>query len=198
MPRHRRRPCSTRRGVSRSLLLLLLPLLLPLLSRLRSRARAKAHSELRVPSRYRAPPMPNLAQARPLRAPRHLRQLRLDLPNSIRKPRIFTWKSFRPRYSSLPSVRQRARSPVLYNRPPATNGSSMNRSRVSSGRFKYPRATPARPHTALPSRPSAPARDERPARIAANPESARRSDSHPNAWRLPLAAHNTSRAPSSR
>ncbi|KGU68136.1 hypothetical protein Y037_6189 [Burkholderia pseudomallei MSHR983] len=67
MPRHRRRPCSTRRGVSRSLLLL--PLLLPLLSRLRSRARAKAHSELRVPSRYRAPPLPNLAQARPLRAP---------------------------------------------------------------------------------------------------------------------------------
>ncbi|KGD32207.1 ATP-dependent Clp protease adaptor ClpS domain protein [Burkholderia pseudomallei] len=66
-------------------------------------------------------------------------------PNSIRKPRIFTWKSFRPRYSRLPSVRQRARSPVLYSRPPATNGSSMNRSRVSSGRFKYPRATPAPP-----------------------------------------------------
>ncbi|KGS06694.1 hypothetical protein X948_6236 [Burkholderia pseudomallei MSHR5608] len=65
MPRHRRHPCSTRRGVSQSLL----PLLLPLLSRLRSRARAKAHSELRVPSRYRAPPMPNLAQARPPRAP---------------------------------------------------------------------------------------------------------------------------------
>ncbi|KGW37801.1 hypothetical protein Y602_6260 [Burkholderia pseudomallei MSHR733] len=62
-------------------------------------------------------------------------------PNSIRNPRIFTWKSFRPRYSRLPSVRQRARSPVLYSRPPATNGSSMNRSRVSSGRFKYPLAT---------------------------------------------------------
>ena len=33
-------------------------------------------------------------------------------PGSIRWPRIFTWSSTRPRYSSVPSGRQRQRSPV--------------------------------------------------------------------------------------
>ena len=33
-------------------------------------------------------------------------------PSSMRKPRILTWWSARPRNSSVPSVRQRARSPV--------------------------------------------------------------------------------------
>ena len=33
-------------------------------------------------------------------------------PGSIRKPRTLTWRSTRPRYSRLPSGRQRARSPV--------------------------------------------------------------------------------------
>ena len=40
-------------------------------------------------------------------------------PSSMRKPRIFTWKSVRPRYSSCPvGVRHRTRSPVRYIRSP--------------------------------------------------------------------------------
>ena len=40
-------------------------------------------------------------------------------PSSIRKPRIFTWSSARPRNSSSPSAVQRTRSPVRYIRAPA-------------------------------------------------------------------------------
>ena len=40
-------------------------------------------------------------------------------PSSMRKPRIFTWWSSRPRNSRLPSGRQRARSPVRYSRAPS-------------------------------------------------------------------------------
>ena len=39
-------------------------------------------------------------------------------PSSMRKPRIFTWWSMRPRNSMLPSGSQRARSPVRYRRAP--------------------------------------------------------------------------------
>ena len=39
-------------------------------------------------------------------------------PGSIRKPRIFTCSSARPRNSSAPSARQRTRSPVRYSRAP--------------------------------------------------------------------------------
>ncbi|KYF88474.1 hypothetical protein BE20_22850 [Sorangium cellulosum] len=54
-------------------------------------------------------------------------------PSSTRKPRILTWKSLRPRYSTLPSGSRRARSPVRYSRPPPGNGFSRKRSAVSSG-----------------------------------------------------------------
>ena len=39
-------------------------------------------------------------------------------PGSIRRPRIFTWSSARPSRSSVPSGRQRTRSPVRYIRSP--------------------------------------------------------------------------------
>ena len=70
-------------------------------------------------------------------------------PNSIRKPRTFTWKSVRPKYSNSPTADHRTRSPVRYNRspPPDTgNGLATKRSAVNSGRATYPRAncTPAR------------------------------------------------------
>ena len=42
-------------------------------------------------------------------------------PSSTRKPRSFTWLSMRPRYSSVPSARQRARSPVRYSRAPRSS-----------------------------------------------------------------------------
>ena len=65
-------------------------------------------------------------------------------PGSIRNPRIFTWSSARPRRSSSPSRRQRARSPVRYIRLPGEpKGSATNRSAVSPGRRTYPRASPA-------------------------------------------------------
>ena len=51
-------------------------------------------------------------------------------PSSIRRPRSLTWWSMRPRNSSVPSGRQRARSPVRYSRAPgAPNGSGTNRRR---------------------------------------------------------------------
>ena len=65
-------------------------------------------------------------------------------PSSIRNPRIFTWSSVRPRYSSWPSAVHRTRSPVRYIRCPAPpNGHATNRSAVSPGRPRYPRASPA-------------------------------------------------------
>ncbi len=41
-------------------------------------------------------------------------------PSSMRKPRTLTWWSIRPRNSSCPSGRQRARSPVRYSRAPGS------------------------------------------------------------------------------
>ena len=65
-------------------------------------------------------------------------------PGSMRKPRSFTCASARPRNSSTPSARQRARSPLRYIRLPAgPNGSATNRSAVSPARCRYPRASPA-------------------------------------------------------
>ena len=57
-------------------------------------------------------------------------------PGSMRKPRIFTCSSRRPRYSSTPSAVQRTRSPVRYIRAPGCpeNGSGTKRSAVSAGR----------------------------------------------------------------
>ncbi len=56
-------------------------------------------------------------------------------PSSMRNPRIFTWKSVRPRYSSWPEPFQRTRSPVRYMRLPGSpNGLATNRSPVVPGR----------------------------------------------------------------
>ncbi len=55
-------------------------------------------------------------------------------PSSIRLPRSFTCPSARPRYSSTPSGRSTAMSPVRYSRPPGgPNGSGTKRSAVSPG-----------------------------------------------------------------
>src|SRR5580700_5237797 len=65
-------------------------------------------------------------------------------PGSIRYPRIFTWSSARPANTSCPPGFHRARSPVRYIRsPPDPNGHATNRSPVSPGRPRYPRASPA-------------------------------------------------------
>lgn len=66
---------------------------------------------------------------------------------SIRTPRSLICWSARPRNSSSPPARCRTRSPVRYMRSPADpNGSSTNRSAVSSGCPRYPSASwsPAR------------------------------------------------------
>lgn len=58
-------------------------------------------------------------------------------PNSIRKPRIFTWKSVRPRNSSSPLLSVRTRSPVLYSREPLRpNGSGTKRSALHSAHLR--------------------------------------------------------------
>ena len=59
-------------------------------------------------------------------------------PGSIRKPRSLSCASARPRNSSTPSPRHRARSPVRYIRPPAATpcGSATNRSAVSPERCR--------------------------------------------------------------
>ena len=48
-------------------------------------------------------------------------------PGSMRKPRIFTWSSARPRNSSVPSARHRARSPVRYIRVPGSGRAGRRR-----------------------------------------------------------------------
>ena len=56
---------------------------------------------------------------------------------SMRKPRILTCSSARPRYSSCPSGVQRARSPVAYIRSPGgLYGQAMNLPAVSPGWFR--------------------------------------------------------------
>ncbi|BBJ46506.1 hypothetical protein SSPO_092240 [Streptomyces antimycoticus] len=58
-------------------------------------------------------------------------------PSSMRKPRILTWWSARPRNSSSPSVFQRTRSPVRYIREPGgPKGQAVKRSAVSPGRSR--------------------------------------------------------------
>ncbi|MNL16730.1 hypothetical protein D3C87_1377820 [compost metagenome] len=75
-------------------------------------------------------------------------------PSSIRNPRIFTCWSMRPRYSTTPSARNRARSPLRYSRAPGTKGSGTKRSAVRSGRWWYPRATPSPPRYNSPATPT--------------------------------------------
>ena len=69
-------------------------------------------------------------------------------PGSIRKPRSFTCASARPKNSSTPSARHRARSPVRYIRLPdapckAPCGSATNRSAVSPNASDNPAQDPA-------------------------------------------------------
>lgn len=73
-------------------------------------------------------------------------------PSSIRWPRSLTWASTRPQNSRLPSGRWRTTSPVRYIRAPGVpaNGSATKRSAVSSGRCRYPRATPRPPMCSSP------------------------------------------------
>src|SRR6476646_12170253 len=56
----------------------------------------------------------------------------------------------------MPSGSHRAKSPVRYIRAPGSfaNGSGTNRSAVSSGRFRYPRAAPAPPTYNSPTTPT--------------------------------------------
>ncbi|SKS63783.1 Uncharacterised protein [Mycobacteroides abscessus subsp. abscessus] len=61
-------------------------------------------------------------------------------PNSMRKPRILTCSSARPRYSSCPAedsdTPQRTRSPVRYMRVPGSpNGQATKRDAVRDCRF---------------------------------------------------------------
>lgn len=62
-------------------------------------------------------------------------------PSSMRWPRIFSWSSLRPRYSTAPMSSQRATSPVRYIRSPGANGSAIKRLAVRSGRPRYPCAS---------------------------------------------------------
>nr|WP_308209926.1 hypothetical protein [Actinomadura madurae] len=95
----------------------------------------------------RHPGGPPGRRPRPARRPAARRARPAPRRASIRKPRILTWSSVRPRYSIDPSRARRARSPVRYMRDPGSpNGSATNRSAVRSGRPTYPRAScsPAR------------------------------------------------------
>ena len=113
------------------------------LRRRRTRA-AQPHSRSAAgrPPRRPAPPPPP--------APRpHARSSTASIsPGSIRNPRSFTCASARPRNSSTPSARHRARSPVRYIRAPgppssAPCGSATNRSAVRPGTVQIP---PRQPH----------------------------------------------------
>src|SRR5215467_10698395 len=67
-------------------------------------------------------------------------------PSSIRYPRSFTCVSTRPRYSSTPSPRYLARSPVRYSSPPPPPyPSSANPSRFRSRPPRYPPPPPLPP-----------------------------------------------------
>ena len=77
------------------------------------------------------------APSPPPAQPPHARRSAASIsPGSMRKPRSFTCSSARPRNSSAPSDRQRARSPVRY--------------------IRLPRLRTGRPQTAPPSAPAAP------------------------------------------
>ena len=104
--------------------------------------RSSAAARPRRPRRRHVGHQPHVARAvrpgqhRRLAHPRVPRQGRLDLAQLDPEPRILTWPSARPRNSSSPSGRQRARSPVRYSRAAGSgpNGSATNRSAVSPGR----------------------------------------------------------------
>ena len=81
-------------------------------------------------------------------------------PSSMRKPRILTWKSLRPRNSIVPSGRQRARSPVWYSRAPGSllNGSARSARRSARAGSDSPAPDRRRRYTARPRRRPEPAR----------------------------------------
>ncbi len=113
--------------------------------------RRQRRTKLRHIQRGRPPPPPHSppAAAPPPRHPSRTRHHRRRAtpacrsstasisPGSIRNPRSFTCASARPKNSSTPSGRHRARSPVRYIREPGTPcGSATNRSAVSPERFR--------------------------------------------------------------
>ena len=96
-------------------------------------------------------------------------------PSSIRKPRIFTWSSIRPRYSSSPFSSRRARSPVRYSRAPARRERVRHEPlRRQLGAIQIAPRDPGATDIQLARHArSAPAPPARPARTAADPGSAR-------------------------
>ena len=90
----------------------------------------------RTPPAAARPARPRAATTAHSRTPGCRRSAASISPGSMRKPRIFTCSSRRPRYSSAPPACQRTRSPVRYSRAPgsAANGSGTKRSAVSAGR----------------------------------------------------------------
>jgi hypothetical protein len=95
-------------------------------------------SAIQYPTSRLSPGTSSRASTTASRTPPHADSFASISPGSIRKPRIFTWKSLRPWNSSVPSSPQRPRSPVLYIRAcgSALNRSRTNRSCVSSARFR--------------------------------------------------------------
>ena len=101
-------------------------------------------------------------------------------PSSMRKPRIFTWWSIRPRYSRSPSARRRARSPRAVE-PRARLAREADRAtKRSRGQLGPARGSRARrPRRRRTSRPATPTGTGSPCAVehvhAAGPGSARRS-----------------------
>ena len=93
-----------------------------------------AHQPLRLPAQSWSHPAAHHGRLRHARLPQ---QHSLDLARLDPEPASFTCASARPRNSSTPSDRHRARSPVRYIRAPAAPcGSATNRSAVSPARFR--------------------------------------------------------------
>ena len=131
-------------------------------SRLEVRAQLRRGGRRCPPPRRRTPPAAG-RPARPrarwprLRARRGARASTASTsPGSMRKPRTFTWKSIRPRYSSSPSARQRTRSPVRYIRAPAGAERVGDEALRREGRAAQRSRAPARrrPGTARPRTPT--------------------------------------------
>jgi hypothetical protein len=121
-------------------------------------AAASAPSSAATQATSRAPSGPGRASTTASRTPGRAASAASTSPGSTRKPRTFTWKSVRPRYSSVPSASQRARSPVRYARAPGSPRTRPGRTAPPSAPgAASSRAPPApRPGTARPAPPPAP------------------------------------------
>ena len=149
---------------------------------LRQPRRRCARSALRRPHR---PPRTPPAACRPARPRARRRRTRARRrasssaasisPSSMRKPRIFTCSSRRPRNSSVPSARQRTRSPVRYSAPRRRTGSGTKRSRRQRRAVQVAARHAAAAHVQLARHAHGhAAAAARPARTAAGPGCARR------------------------